>query len=111
LLIFSSGWAGLTLGCVLFGLGIGNLTSLPPLIVQKEFERADVATVVSLIIAINQGVFAFAPAIIGALRDTTANYQLPFALIAVIQLLAAVIILLGRRSMPSPVTSDDTHHA
>ena len=111
LLIFSSGWAGLTLGCVLFGLGIGNLTSLPPLIVQKEFDRADVATVVSLIIAINQGVFAFAPAIIGALRDTTANYQLPFALIAVIQLLAAVIILLGRRSMPSPVTSDDTHHA
>jgi MFS family permease len=111
LLIFSGGWAGLTLGCVLFGLGIGNLTSLPPLIVQKEFDRADVATVVSLIIAINQGVFAFAPAIIGALRDTTANYQLPFALIAVIQLLAAVIILLGRRSMHSPVTSDDTHHA
>jgi cyanate permease len=71
------------------------------LIVQKEFERADVATAVALIIAINQGVFAFAPAIIGAMRDTTANYQLPFALIALIQLLAAVIILLGRRSAPA----------
>jgi cyanate permease len=84
LLIFSSGWLGLALGCVLFGLGIGNLTSLPPLIVQKEFDRADVVTAVALIIAINQGVFAFAPAIIGALRDTTANYHLPFALIALV---------------------------
>ena len=105
LLIFGSGPVGLTLGCVLFGLGIGNLTSLPPLIVQKEFEREDVATAVALIIAINQGVFAFAPAIIGAMRDTTANYQLPFALIALIQLLAAVIILLGRRSTRAPATS------
>jgi cyanate permease len=106
LLIFCSGSVALTLGCVLFGLGIGNLTSLPPLIVQKEFERADVATAVALIIAINQGVFAFAPAIIGAMRDATANYQLPFALIALIQLLAAVIILLGRRwSTRAPATS------
>jgi cyanate permease len=104
LLIFSRGWPGLALGCVLFGLGIGNLTSLPPLIVQKEFDRADVVTAVALIVAINQGVFAFAPAIIGALRDTTSNYQLPFALIALIQLLAAVIILLGRNSAP-PATS------
>jgi cyanate permease len=94
----------LTLGCVLFGLGIGNLTSLPPLIVQREFERADVATAVALIIAINQAVFAFAPAIIGAMRDTTADYQLPFALIALIQILAAVIILLGRRSTLATTT-------
>jgi len=105
LLIFGQGPLGLTLGCVLFGLGIGNLTSLPPLIVQKEFEREDVATAVALIIAINQGVFAFAPAIIGAMRDTTADYQVPFALIAIIQLLAAAIILLGRRSTRSPATS------
>jgi MFS family permease len=104
LLTFGSGWLGLTLGCVLFGLGIGNLTSLPPLIVQREFEREDVATVVALIIAINQGVFAFAPAVIGAMRDTTADYQLPFALIALIQLLAAVIILLGRRSTLATTT-------
>lgn len=102
LLILSQGSLGLTLGCVLFGLGIGNLTSLPPLIVQKEFEREDVATAVALIVAINQGVFAFAPAVIGAMRDTTADYQLPFALIALIELLAAVIILLGRRPTRAP---------
>jgi MFS family permease len=107
LLIFSGGWVGLTLGCVLFGLGIGNLTSLPPLIVQKEFDGADVVTVVALIIAINQGVFAFAPAIIGALRDATTDYRLPFALIAGAQLLAAVIVLLGRGTGLTPSTSAD----
>lgn len=105
LLIVSSGWGGLTLGCILFGLGIGNLTSLPPLIVQTEFDRADVVTVVALIIAINQAVFAFAPATIGALRDAATDYRLPFALIAVTQVLAAVIVLLGRGSAAAPSTS------
>ena len=101
LLIFNGGWAGLTLGCILFGLGIGNLTSLPPLIVQKEFARADVVTVVALIVAINQAVFAFAPAIVGAMRDATADYRLPFALIAIVQLAAAGIILLGHGRAPT----------
>ena len=63
---------------------------------QKEFDRADVVTVVALVVAINQGVFAFAPAIIGGLRDATADYRLPFVLIAMAQFLAAVIVLLGR---------------
>jgi cyanate permease len=77
------------------------------LIVQKEFDGADVVTVVALIIAINQGVFAFAPAIIGALRDATTDYRLPFALIAGAQLLAAVIVLLGRGTGLTPSTSAD----
>lgn len=105
LLTFSSGSVGLTLGCVLFGLGIGNLVSFPPLIVQKEFDREDVVTAVALIFAINQGVFAFAPAIIGALRDTTANYQLPFTLIAVVQVIAGMIILLGRSPKLNPTSA------
>jgi len=61
LLAFGEGMAPLALGCVLFGLGVGNLTSLPPLIAQREFRPADVGTVVALVTAINQAVFAFAP--------------------------------------------------
>ncbi|MGY8958039.1 MAG: MFS transporter [Alphaproteobacteria bacterium] len=96
LLILGEGWLVLTAGCVLFGLGIGNLTSLPPLIAQKEFNRGDVVTVVALIVAINQGVFAFAPAIIGVLRDAASSYVAPFALVACIQLIAAMIVVGGR---------------
>ena len=105
LLIFGNGWVSLTLGCILFGLGIGNLTSLPPLIVQKEFNREDVVTVVALIVAINQAVFAFAPAIVGVFRDATADYVLPFGMVACVQLLAAMIVLLGRGATASPKTS------
>lgn len=97
LLIVGSGWGLLTLGCILFGLGIGNLTSLPPLIVQNEFNREDVVTVVALIVAINQAVFAFAPAVVGAFRDVTSDYVAPFGIVAGAQLLAMMIVLLGRK--------------
>ena len=51
----------LILGVLLFGSGIGNGTSLPPLIAQVEFVKDDVARVVPLIVATSQGTFAFAP--------------------------------------------------
>ena len=97
LLAFGEGMAPLALGCVLFGLGVGNLTSLPPLIAQREFRPADVGTVVALITAINQAVFAFAPAIFGALRDFSGAYVVVFLAGAALQAVAAGVVVLGRR--------------
>ena len=97
LLAFGEGMAPLALGCVLFGLGVGNLTSLPPLIAQHEFRAADVGIVVALVTAINQAVFAFAPAIFGALRDVTGAYVEVFLAGAALQAVAAGIVVLGRR--------------
>ncbi|WP_395708593.1 MFS transporter [Reyranella sp.] len=96
-LAFGENPALLVGGCVLFGLGVGNLTSLPPLIAQREFRPADAGTVVALVTAINQAVFAFAPAIFGALRDLNANYVVAFVLAAIVQVMAAVIVVGGRR--------------
>jgi MFS family permease len=79
-------------GCVLFGLGVGNLVSLPPLIIQKEFPAADVGHAVALTVAINQGIFAFAPAILGLVRDIEGDYTVAFAVAAAIQLSAALIV-------------------
>ena len=104
LLIVGSATLTLALGCIFFGLGIGNLTSLPPLIAQKEFSRGDVAAVVALVIAINQAVFAFAPAIFGVIRDATTDYAIPFLVAAVVQAIAAAIIMIGRaRSSASEI--------
>lgn len=59
----------LMLGVVLFGVGIGNVTSLPPLIAQVEFVKEDATRVVPLIVAIGQATYAFAPAVFGAMRS------------------------------------------
>jgi MFS family permease len=58
----------LLLGVALFGAGIGNVTSLPPLIAQVEFVKEDATRVVPLIVAIGQATYAFAPAVFGVLR-------------------------------------------
>jgi hypothetical protein len=92
------------LGILLFGAGIGNATSLPPLIAQVEFVKADVQRVVSLIVAISQGSYSFAPAAFGAIRVLSASSQLPageamlvFAMAAFVQGLAICCFLAGRQ--------------
>jgi predicted MFS family arabinose efflux permease len=97
LLALGEGSPVLTAGCILFGLGVGNLVSLPPLIAQREFRLADVGTVVALVTAINQTVFAFAPAIFGGLRDWTGSYLVSFLVAAALQALAVAILVSGRR--------------
>lgn len=92
LLIFGTTPLPLLAGCVLFGLGIGNLLSLPPLILQVEQAPIDVGRALALLTAINQLVFAFAPGTFGALRDWSGGYTLPFAMTAVIQVLSALIV-------------------
>jgi cyanate permease len=84
-------------GCVLFGLGIGNLISLPPLIAQSEFPRGDVGQVVALVTAVNQAVFAFAPVTLGVLRDSVTWAGAPIALAALVQLAALAVVLVGRK--------------
>ena len=102
LLTVGAGIPTLLIGCVLFGLGLGNLVSLPPLIIQREFAAGDVSRAVALVIAINQAAFAFAPGVLGALRDLGGSYTLPFAIAMAIQLIAAMIVAIrpaaaGRR--------------
>ena len=86
-------------GVLLFGVGIGNTTSLPPLIAQAEFDRGDALRVVSLIVAISQGTYAFAPAVFGALRGlSTTEGTAVFIAAAILQGLAIVAFVAGRRA-------------
>jgi predicted MFS family arabinose efflux permease len=48
--------------CALFGFSVGNLITLPALIVQREFDPRSFGVLVSLITAINQITYAFGPA-------------------------------------------------
>jgi predicted MFS family arabinose efflux permease len=96
LLAFGSTPLVLAPGCILFGLGIGSMLSLPPLIAQTEFAAGDVPRVVALVTAVNQAVFAFAPAVFGVLREASGAYTMPFLLAAVGQVIAGTVIVLGR---------------
>jgi len=87
------GWA-IWLGVVLFGSGIGNATSLPPLIAQTEFAREDTMRVVPLIVALSQGAYAFAPALFGLLRavlDGTGQSMVGFLATAALLQAAAIV--------------------
>lgn len=91
----------LVVGVLLFGAGIGNTTSLPPLIAQAEFDKAEVARVVPLIVAIGQGFYAFAPAAFGALRALSSpDAAAVFIVAAVLQALAIAVFLAGRAVRP-----------
>jgi hypothetical protein len=92
----------LVTGSLLFGAGIGNAASLPPLIAQGEFAAADLPRAVALVMGISQGCYAFAPLAFGALRVLGNGGEAPlvFAAAAVLQMGAVVALLLGmpRRS-------------
>ena len=88
----------LLLGVLLFGLGIGNATSLPPLIAQVEFVGGDVPRVVALTVAMGQAVYAFAPAAFGLAREFVPSGNGVFALAALIQALSIAALLAGRHA-------------
>jgi MFS family permease len=88
----------LYLGCVIFGLGVGNMTTFPSLIVQVEYPKEHFRRVVSLVVAINQFTFAFGPALLGWARDRWGSYSVALGLCLVCEVAAAVIVLLrGKR--------------
>jgi Major Facilitator Superfamily len=95
----------LMLGVVLFGVGFGNATSLPPLIAQVEFAKDDVLRAVALAVGISQGTYAFAPAIFGLLRGAASTAGGPdtgtllFTAAAGVQALAIAAFLAGRRGV------------
>jgi predicted MFS family arabinose efflux permease len=84
--------------CALFGFSVGNLITLPALIVQREFDQRSFGVLVSLITAINQITYAFGPGVVGVLRDLSGSYTLPFYGCIGLELTAAALIMVrGRR--------------
>jgi len=98
--------AWILLGVALFGSGIGNATSLPPLIAQAEFAKEDVPRVVALTVAMAQASYAFAPAVFGFVLSATAeggahlgmNTSAFLLTVAAVQVIAILSFLAGRRT-------------
>jgi len=87
--------------CALFGFSVGNLITLPSLIVQREFDPRAFGVLISLITAITQVTYAFGPGVIGLLRDASGSYALPFYGCIGLELVAAMLIMVRGRGAPS----------
>lgn len=88
--------------CAVFGFSVGNLITLPSLIVQREFDPRSFGVLISLLTAITQITYAFGPGVIGALRDLSGGYTLPFYGCIALELTAATLVMLrGRPSQGS----------
>ena len=90
-------------GCALFGLGVGNLTTLPGLILAVEWPREHFSALVGLVVGINQFTFAFGPSLVGILRDWAGTYGLALGVCSALQAAGAAMILLGPGRDRSPV--------
>ena len=77
----------------MFGLSVGNVITLPALIIARECPARDFATVVGLSNAVCQTTFAFGPGLLGALRDATGGYALPLLVCVAVDTLAAFLIV------------------
>jgi MFS family permease len=95
LLARESSAVGVYAGCVLFGLGVGNLTTLPGLIVAVEWPRERFSALVGLVVGINQLTFAFGPSLVGVVRDAAGSYVAGLGACAALQAISAALILTG----------------
>jgi predicted MFS family arabinose efflux permease len=95
--------AALYAGCVIFGLSVGNVITIPALIVQQEFPASAFGLVIGLSTAAGQFTFAVAPAFLGVVRDISGGYTAVLALCMALQLSGAILVLLSPR--PSDMDS------
>lgn len=84
--------------CAAFGLGVGNIITLPPLVIQREFPAQQFAQIASLATAVAGLTYAFGPGVLGVLRDATDGYAVPLYACVAVELVAAVLVVLRPRA-------------
>ena len=92
----------LIIGILLFGFNVGNLTTLPALIVRREFGALSFGKVFGITGTFMQLISALGPAIFGLMHDQTGGYSMAISLAAVLMLMGAVLIVAGRNPPPTP---------
>jgi MFS family permease len=79
--------------CALFGFSVGNLITLPPLIIHREFSAASFTVVMGLSNAISGTVGSLGPALLGLVRGWSGDYDVALALCIALELVAAAIVV------------------
>lgn len=85
--------ATLFVACAVFGLSVGNLITLPAVVIQREFDAASFGLLVGLSTAAGQFTCVAGPALLGLLRDLTGGYAAPLAFCIALEVAAAAAVL------------------
>jgi predicted MFS family arabinose efflux permease len=80
------------LACGAFGLSVGNVVTLPALLVQQEFPPTAFTQVVSLSTAVGQVTYAFGPALLAGILDTTRSAGPALAVCIALEVAAAATV-------------------
>jgi predicted MFS family arabinose efflux permease len=84
---------------LLFGFTVGNVTTLSPIIVRREFGAAAFGPVFGVASCAIQLITALGPGFYGLLHDTSGGYREPLLVAATLDVIAAIAILCGRRGV------------
>jgi MFS family permease len=85
----------LFVGSLVMGLTIGNVTTLSPIIVRREFGAATFGAVFGVASCGIQLAAAMGPSVYGLLYDAFGGYRMPLLLAAALDVVAAFIVVSG----------------
>lgn len=83
---------------LIYGFCLGQITTLSPIVVRREFGAASYGAIYGVAATVIQTSSAFGPALYGALRDLTGDYGPVLAFAAVCEAIAMLVVLAGVRS-------------
>lgn len=84
-------------GSLVYGYGIGHITTLGPIVVRREFGAAAFGATYGLAASAIQLTSAFGPAAIGVLRDSFGGYRPGLAIASAVTLVACMVMFTGGR--------------
>ena len=82
---------------LVYGYGIGHVTTLGPVVVRREFGAAAFGATYGAAATVIQLTSAFGPALLGFLRDGFGGYGPGLAIASVTTVVASLALLAGRR--------------
>lgn len=94
--------AMLAVGSVVMGMTIGNVTTLAPIIVRREFGAASFGAVYGIASCVIQLATALGPSFYGLLHDAFGGYRVPLLLAATVDVGAALVVLAGKAKAARP---------
>jgi len=88
----------LLVGAVLFGITVGNVLMLQPLLLAEAFGTRHYGRIYSVSSLIAAAGVAGGPALIGAIYEASGGYTLPYLVVSAASVLSCAVLLLAGRT-------------